>query len=142
MDLSYSREKLIEHAKLTRDDIQQINQCRHPYNRLGFGYQIGFVRLLNRFPTQQPLEVFDNLLTFVSVQLQIDENEINSYQKRRQTISQHQIRIKEYLNLETFGSTQRELLRQFVFAESCRLEQTSTLFLRVEEFLFAVLALR
>jgi hypothetical protein len=41
MDLSYSREKLIEHARLTRDDIQQINQCRRPYNRLGEGLKSG-----------------------------------------------------------------------------------------------------
>ncbi|MHC4535424.1 MAG: Tn3 family transposase, partial [Planctomycetota bacterium] len=115
--------------------MAQINQCRGDYNRLGFGYQIGFVRLLNRFPTQQPLEILNDLLTFVSVQLQIDENELNSYQKRRQTISQHQIRLLNYLNLEKFSSEQRDLLRQFIFEEACRLEQTNALFFSAEQFL-------
>jgi len=80
---NYSRQELIVSASLIEEDILQLNQCRQNYNRLGFGYQIGFVRLLNRFPTQQPLEILADLLTFVSVQLQIDENEINSYQKRK-----------------------------------------------------------
>jgi hypothetical protein len=46
----YSRQELIEHATLTETDIQQIKQCRRSHNRLGFGYQLGFVRLENRFP--------------------------------------------------------------------------------------------
>ena len=89
---NYSRQELIGSASLTEEDMAQINQCRGDYSRLGFGYQIGFVRLLNRFPTQQPFEILDDLLTFVSVQLQIDENEITAYQKRQPTISQHQVR--------------------------------------------------
>ena len=135
MEQNYSREQLIEYAKLNEEDFEQINQCRRTYNRLGFGYQIGFVRLENRFPTQQPFEIIDELLTFASVQLQIDEKEINQYQKRRQTISQHQTRIMNYLKLKPFDATQRQFLCQFVFEESCRLEQTSALFLRVEQFL-------
>ncbi len=132
---NYSRQELIASTSLTEEDILQLNQCRPNYNRLGFGYQIGFVRLLNRFPTQQPLEILNDLLTFVSVQLKIDENEINSYQKRRQTISQHQIRILNYLNLKKFSSEQRDLLRKFIFEEACRLEQTSALFFSAEQFL-------
>ncbi|MBC8462469.1 MAG: DUF4158 domain-containing protein [Deltaproteobacteria bacterium] len=52
----YSRQELIGSASLTEEDIVQTNQCRRDYNRLGFGYQIGFVRLLNRFPIQQPTD--------------------------------------------------------------------------------------
>jgi hypothetical protein len=48
---SYSPEELIRHASLTLSDLEQINRCRRDYNRLGFAYQIGFVRLLNQFPT-------------------------------------------------------------------------------------------
>lgn len=135
MDENYSRTQLMTFAKLTDEDLQQVNQCRRAYNRLGFGYQIGFVRLLNRFPTQHPFEILDDLLTFVSLQVQVDESEINSYQRRRQTVSQHQIRIRDYLNLNPFGPAQREFLRQFVHSEACRLEQTHALLLRAEQFL-------
>ena len=141
----YSRQELIEKASLTSEDMEQINQCRRNYNRLGFAYQIGFVRLVNRFPlagvavsnfpTQHPFEIIDDLLTFTSVQLQLDQSLINQYAQRQQTISQHQIRILDYLKLKRFYEEQRQLLQQFLFEESCRLEQTNALFLRAEQFL-------
>ncbi len=102
---------------------------------MGFAYQIGFVRLENQFPTPNPFEIIDGLLTFTSVQLQIDESAINQYAKRQQTISQHQRKILNYLKLKRFSYEESELLRSFVFEEACRLEQTSTLFLRAEQFL-------
>ena len=132
---NYSREELIHHASLTDSDIEQVNQCRRDYNRLGFGYQIGFVRLENRLPTQYKLEIIDDLLTFTSVQLQIDQNLISQYQKRRQTISQHQIRILDYLKLQRFEPKYRQLLKSFLFEESCRLEQTNALFCLADQFL-------
>ena len=127
---NYSREELIRLATLTPSDIEQINQCRMDYNRLGFGYQIGFVRLENFFPKQQSLDIIPDLLIFISVQLQIDKSLITQYQKRRQTISEHQIRIRDYLKLKKFDSPSRELLARFIFSESCRLEQTNTLLLQ------------
>jgi hypothetical protein len=51
----YTHEQLIEYATLTPDDLAQVDLCRRPPNRLGFAYQIAFVRLTNRFPAQQPL---------------------------------------------------------------------------------------
>ena len=135
MNASYSREQLISHAKLTTADIEELNQCRRDYNRLGFGYQIGFVRLNNRFPTQQPFEIISDLLTFIGVQLQIDTNLIDQYQRRQPTISQHQERIRDYLKLAKFEESQRQLLQQFLFSEACRLEQTHVLLLRCQQFL-------
>jgi len=62
---NYSREELIRHASLTPSDLEQINPCRRDYHRLGFGYQVGFVQLENRFPIQQPLEIIPDLLPFI-----------------------------------------------------------------------------
>ena len=106
-----------------------------PHNRLGFGYQVGFVRLLNRFPAQQPFELIDELLTFVGVQLAVDAGLITHYQHRRQTISEHQQRITEYLQHTPFGETEAKRLEAFVFEESCRLEQTAALESRSKSFL-------
>lgn len=100
-----------------------------------YGYQLGFVRLTNRFPTQQRFEIAPDLLTYISVQLQIDTALIEVYQRRQPTISQHQERIRNYLKLLKFDNTQREHLGQFIFPESCRLEQTGALWLLVEQFL-------
>ena len=47
---------MIREASLTEADLVEIAKCRRDHNRLGFAYQIGFVRLFNRFPVQQPLE--------------------------------------------------------------------------------------
>jgi hypothetical protein len=46
--------------------MNEVAKCRRDHNRLGFAYQIGFARLFNRFPAQQPLEINDELLSFVA----------------------------------------------------------------------------
>ncbi len=65
----YTRRQLRREAALTEADLEEIRQCRRPHNRLGFAYQLSFVRLLNRFPNQQPFEVVEELAIFTSVQL-------------------------------------------------------------------------
>jgi hypothetical protein len=90
----FSREQLIAQAALTPEDLEQVEQRRRDYNRLGFAYQIAFVRLTNRFPAQHPFEVVDELLAFTGAQLGIDPDQIDWYSQRQQTISEHQIRIR------------------------------------------------
>ena len=46
------REQLIREASLTKEDLAEVARCRGDNNRLGIAYQIGFVRLHSRFPTQ------------------------------------------------------------------------------------------
>ena len=69
--LGFSHEQLLHIAKLTPEDFQEIRKRRRPYNRLGFAYQLAFVRLVNRVPMQQPFEIVDEILTCVSVQIDI-----------------------------------------------------------------------
>src|SRR3954470_22108693 len=96
--LSFSRGQLIREASLTEADLAEVGKCRRDHNRLGFAYQVGFVRLFNRFPTQQPLEICDEVLHFVSLQMGIDETRITDYAPWQHTTSEHQKRIREYLN--------------------------------------------
>ena len=135
MTKHYSHEELIEHATLTDRDIEKIKQCRRSHNRLGFAYQIGFVRLKNRFPGTHPLEITSELVAFAGVQLQIEPDEIHQYASRQQTISQHQIRIRRYLDLKELGRADVESVKQYVFEQSCRLEQTGALYSLVEQYL-------
>ncbi len=81
--LSYSRGQLVREATLTEADLAEVAKCRRDHNRLGFAYQIGFVRLFSRFPAQQPLEICDELLTFVAMQLNIDATNIDQYAARQ-----------------------------------------------------------
>jgi hypothetical protein len=46
-------------------------------------------RLFSRFPTQQPLEICDELLSFVATQLNIDVTDIEGYSARQHTVSDH-----------------------------------------------------
>lgn len=131
----YSQQQLVELAQLSLADLNEINQRRQPYTRLGFAYQLAFVRLYNRFPSQIPFELEEELLTFVGVQLKIPPESIHDYTQRRETIAEHQPSIRVYLGLRRFGDAEIERLNQFLFDEACRLEQTSALLTKAEHFL-------
>ena len=118
----YSRQRLIREATFTKADLERITQCRRMYNRLGFAYQLAFVRLTNKFITQQPFEIIEEIVTFTSFQLSINPEEIYQYKKHRETVSEHQERICSYLKLHKFEDTEIKLLSQFLMEEACRLE--------------------
>jgi hypothetical protein len=131
----FSRQQLKRDANLTEDDPRQIRKCRRSHNRLGFAYQVAFVRLFNRFPKQQPFEVLDELVSFSAAQLEIDASLIGLYRERQQTISEHQQIIASYLGLRHFGDAEAVQLEKFVFEESWHLEQTNPLKAQAAEFL-------
>jgi hypothetical protein len=135
MSLSYSRSRLVQAATLRVEDVAIIQECRQVHNRLGFAYQIGFVRLWNRFPAQCPLKIDEELLAFIAMQLGSEPDQIRDYASRQPTVSDHQTRIRKYLGLKPFGPREMAALEQFVFEESCRLEQTVALLARAETFL-------
>ena len=135
---NYTREYLIAQAKLTAEDLAQIQQCRHEHTRLGFAYQVAFVRLFNRFPQarwadEQPLEIIEEILTYVGLQLGIPEERMTEYARRQKTVSEHQERIRQYLGLSRFSPD--DAASDFVFEQACRLEHTHALLAHVKEFL-------
>ena len=130
-----SRSQLIRDSALTKTDLLEIATCRGEPQRLGFAYQLGFVRLFQRFPVQQPLEICEELQSFIALQTGIDAGQLSDYASWQQTVSRHQIRIREYLGLRTFDSDQARGLEQFLYEESCRLEQTAALLGRAREYL-------
>jgi len=132
---SFSREELIQRATLTPEDTIQINQCRGDFNQFGFAFQLAFVRLMNRFPVQKPLEIQGDLLLFVGNQLNVDPESIRQYEKRQPTISEHQSRIREYLKKKDLIGGEIGLLKRFVFEEACRMEQIDGLTNLAKEFL-------
>jgi len=132
---NYSHQQLVEGAKLSADDLKEIEQRRRPHNRLGFAYQLAYVRLFNQFPSQLAFEIEEELLAFISVQLVIPTESIHEYTQRRETIAEHQNHIRAYLNLRRLGEAEIELLKRFLFDEACRLEQTSALLAKTAQFL-------
>lgn len=135
MSASYTHQWLLTQGQITPSDFEEIWHRRRVYNRLGFAYQLIFVKLFNRFPTQHPLEIDDEVLLFVSAQLGLDATEIADYACRRETVSEHQERIRQYLDLRRFSEQAEVDAGQFIFDEACRLEQTAALLARLRDHL-------
>ena len=123
----FSREQLKRAASLTEEDFVQLGKCRRPHNRLGFAYQVAFVRLFDRFPQQQPFELLEELVCLSAGQLGLDAGLIELYRKRQPKISEHQQAIADYLRLRPFDDAAVTQLEQFLFEEACRLEQAAAL---------------
>jgi len=126
---------IIQLATLAEQDREIIQKCRGQHNRLGFTYQLMFVRIFNRFPNQVPLDIQPQILTFASLQLGVNTELINAYQKRQPTISEHQQQIRLYFKLKHFDEFAVKLVNDFLFIEAQRIEHTSILLAKAEQFL-------
>ena len=104
---------IIQLATLSEQDRYIIHKCRGERNRLGFSYQLMFVKVFNRFPRQFPLEVHPQILTFAVLQMGVNPDLIQACQKRQQTISQHQQHIRDYLNLTSFDDIATAKVKAF-----------------------------
>ena len=133
-DPDVSRPRLIRDATFLEADRREIALRRGPHNRLGFAYQVAFVRVLGRFPQQAPLEIGE-ILRFAALQLGADAETIHVYARRQQTVSEHQQRIGEYLRLSAFDAAAGERLAQFLEDEALRLERTASLLARARAWL-------
>ena len=131
----YPKECIAARAALSSDDHALIARCRGTHNRLGFAYQMAFVRLMGRLPNQHPLEIHDDLLAFVADELHVDPEVIQTYARRQPTVSNHQEQIRGYIDLKPFSQATQVDLDAFLIEEAHRLEQHSALRSRAEEFL-------
>ncbi len=132
---AFSHDLILQHATLSDADRREIAKRRRAHTQLGFGYQLAFVQITHRFPVTEPLEIVDELLVYVSVQLNINIAAIEQYTQRRQTISEHRQAIINYLNLNTFGDEALKLLEPYLFNEACRLLETEALLNQAKLFL-------
>mgnify|MGYP006278963325 CR=1 FL=1 len=127
--------QLAKYGILSETDMQLVKSRRRDYNKLGFAYQLVFVKVYNYFPNQYSFPVISDILTFVSIQLAISELIINEYSKRQATISEHQNEIRNYLALLKFEEAEQELFRDFVFKEALQFESSHILHLKAENYL-------
>ena len=116
-DFDVSRPWLIRDGSFLERDWQEIARRRVP-NRLGFAYQVAFVRVLGRFPHQEPLEIDGEVLRFAALQLGTDPDAIEDYAERRQTVTEHQRRIRDYLGLRSFDGRAADDLTGFLRSEA------------------------
>ena len=125
----------IRDATFLEADRREIALRRGPHNRLGFAYQVAFVRVLGRFLQQAPLEIDGEILRFAALQLGADAETIHAYARRQQTVSEHQQRIGEYLRLGAFDNAVGERLARFLEDEALRLDRTASLLARARGWL-------
>ena len=85
--MTFSRHYLAQRATLDAVDLAEVQDCRRAHNQLGFAYQVGFVRLLNRFPKQELFEVLDELLLFTGMQLGVDSTLVCPQSQTRPAVS-------------------------------------------------------
>ena len=69
------------------------------------------------------------------MQFEVQDDDITKYAARQQTVSEHQIRIRRYLGLQSFEGRQQAQLKAFLFEECCRREETVQLRVRARQFL-------
>ncbi len=131
----FTQEQLVKIAKLSDQDIAKINKCRRDHNKLGFAYQLCFVRLFNRFPTQIPFEVLEEVVTYIGVQLDVPAKQIELYQHRRETITEHRKRIQHYLQIRLFHQAEIKHLEKFLYQEALQIESTDSLIVKATAFL-------
>ena len=133
--LNFPLEQFAKQGQISHSDLDQIQQCRRDHNKLGFAYQLAFVRIFNRFPLQQPFERLEEILSFISIQLNLSAKLIFTYTQRQPTVSEHQETIRKYLDLRRPEKKEMALLQDYLFAESCRLELTNALLVKADQFL-------
>jgi hypothetical protein len=133
--LRYPRELIAVRAMFTPADHAQIALCRGTHNRLGFAYQMAFLRLTGRFPNQQPLELLPDVLAFVASELALVPTVIEAYAQRQATVSAHQEQIRLHLGFRSFDLAERETLSQFLREEALHLDPLAALVAPAEAFL-------
>ena len=130
-----SRPRLIRDGTFLEEDRREIERRRRGHNRLGFAYQIAFVRVLGRFPRQEPLEIDAEILRFAALQLGTSPDGILAYAERRQTVSEHQGLIRGHLRLRPFDDGAADGLARFLEGEAQRLDRTAQLLDRARAWL-------
>jgi hypothetical protein len=131
----FSQKSLVFYGTLNSEDMVKINQCRGIENKLGFTYQLIFIRLFNALPQITPFEMAEEVLIYTSIQLNIESILIDEYQKNRIKISSHQKSIVEYLQLCNFDKESKAKFENFLFKESLRLESVSLLKTKAIQYL-------
>ena len=132
-----TRRRILQEAPLLEEDWSEIMKRRGNQNRLGFAYHLTFVRFYNRLPKMDPLEQAEGILRYVAAHLKLSEELLLPYRSKRSTQLHHRREVLDYLGLRSLDDEQTIRLATFLFEESFRIDQTSVLLEKAEQFLRA-----
>lgn len=104
-----SQEDLERFFFLDDEDRRLVNRRRREHNRLGFGVQVGTVRMLGRF-LDEPMAVPNAVVDYVADQLGIEDLACTSaYGERSKTTLEHEWEIRRDYCYRDFSAAQDEL---------------------------------
>ena len=129
------RKEVLALGKLNKEDIQLIRLCKSPENKLGFGYQLAFVKTRNYFPKQNTFDIDPAILDFVCYQLNCQHELIEKYKHRRSVIQEHQNKIKRHLSLQEYDDVAKESLTTYILEKAKQTDQVSLLVPKAQCFL-------
>ena len=134
MKKHFSQQSLIELGKLQERDFALIKKCRGDHNKLGFAYQLIYIKLLNILPNQSPFEIIDEIVIYAAIQLSLDNVNILKYKNNRKKIYNHQQEIIQYLNIKEFNEDAQSKLNSFISEKSLQFESIGLLQIKASEF--------
>ena len=103
-----SRTQLERFFHLDDADRERVDQRRRDYNRLGFGVQLGTVRMLGTF-LADPIDVPAEVVDYVAAQLRIsDPSCIKAYSERDATHREHAGEIQRVHGYRDFAELEGE----------------------------------
>jgi len=135
MNKNFSQQSLIDKGTLKDEDWVLLENCRGGHNKLGFAYQLIFIRLLNTLPNQSPFEIIDEIVVYAAIQLSANHNNIQRYSNNRKKIYDHQQEIIQYLNNKEFDDNAQCKLHSFILEKSLQFESVGLLQIKSVEFL-------
>lgn len=129
----------VQRGRLTEEDYDLLARCRREHTRLGLAYQIVFYRLTGRLPQQRPFEIASEIVGYVASQLRTDEEQavglIGRYAAGDRTVFQHQIELRDHLDVRAFGTDERGALRIHLRVVAAHIDRTAGLVAHAESYL-------
>lgn len=130
--MQYSRQSLIKIGKLGENDVVEIKKYRGEHNRLGFAYQLIYIKLFMQLPAN---EVNNEILDYAAAQLAINIESFEQYSRVKKTMLRHQAQIIKYLGLVQYSKFNDSLLQEYIFNEALCIESKSVLTVKSIQFL-------
>src|SRR5262245_35820751 len=96
---------------LTPSELEQVERCRGPINRIGFAVQRCVLRWRGHF-LHDTRDVPDPVLETIASQLGVLPMPLATYPHNEKTRFEHAERIREHLHVRRCDATQRQRLRE------------------------------
>jgi len=129
-----TEEELARDWALSAEDREEALRCRGEANRLSFALQLCVVRHYGRF-LDDYAGVSARILNFLSRQLELPPVLAVEPSSREGTHQDHQRRIRDYLDLQTFDLATQERIERWVCGQAAKGLSAAEIFPHAEETL-------